>query len=112
MRTVAIYGNSLVISSIGASLQERTDLRVLAVTATPANALQCLTDLHADVVIFDLATAQPELAIELWKAQPGVLLIGIDLTAHQALVLSGQSAPAFTTDDLAHVIEDRTNGLE
>ncbi len=95
-------------SSIGASLQERTDLRVLSITATQATALQQLSELHADIVIFDLATIQPEFAIELWKAQPCLLLIGIDLTAHQALVLSGQSAPALTTDDLIQVIESRT----
>ena len=60
---------------------------------------------HADVVIFDLAMAQPEFAIALWKAQPRLLLIGVDLTTGQALVLSGQPSRLLTMDDLLQVIE-------
>jgi hypothetical protein len=82
MRTVAIYGNSLVLSSIRASLEHRTELRVLS---------------------FDAAMP----AVALWKAQPHVLLIGVDLAADRALVLSGQSSHVLTPDDLVQVIETR-----
>ena len=94
MRTVVLYGNSLVVSSIGASLQGRAELQVSCVDAT-----------LPDVVIFDLAMAQPEFAMVLWKAQPRLLLIGVDLTTGQALVLSGQPSRLLTMDDLLQVIE-------
>ena len=105
MRTVALYGNSLVVSSIGASLQGRAGLEVKYVDATLPNAASRLGALQPDVIIFDLAVAYPEFAIALWKAQPRLLLIGVNLTTGQALVLSGQPSRLLTMDDLLQVIE-------
>jgi hypothetical protein len=105
MRTVVLYGNSLVVSSIGASLQSHADLQVVSIDAALPDAAQRLGAFRSDVVIFDLATAQPEFPIELWKAKPQLLLIGVDLTTGQALVLSGQPSRLLTVDDLVHVIE-------
>ena len=105
MRTVALYGNSLVMSSIGASLQGRAGLEVFCVDATLPDAAERLCALQPDVVVFDLAAARPEFAIALWTAQPRLLLIGVDLTTGQALVLSGQPSRLLTMDDLLQVIE-------
>jgi hypothetical protein len=105
MRKVALYGNSLVVSSIGASLQGRAGLEVKCIDTTLPGAASRLTALQPDVIIFDLAMAHPEFAIALWKAQPRLLLIGVDLTIGQALVLSGQPSRLLTMDDLLQVIE-------
>jgi hypothetical protein len=105
MRKVALYGNSLVVSSIGASLQGRAGLEVMCVDLTLPDAAARLTALQPDVIIFDLAVAHPEFAIALWKAQPRLLLIGVDLTSGQALVLSNQPSRLLTMDDLLQVIE-------
>jgi hypothetical protein len=105
MRTVALYGNSLVVSSIGAGLQGRAGLQVLSVDSALPDAARRLGALQPDVIIFDLAVAHPEFAIALWKAQPRLLLIGVDLTTGQALVLSSQPSRLLTVDDLVHVIE-------
>ena len=106
LRTVVLYGNSLAVSSIGASLQGRADLQVLSVDATLPEVMERLRALQPDVVIFDLAAARPEFAITLWKALPRLLLIGVDLLAHQALMLSSQPSRLLTLDDLLHVIEE------
>jgi hypothetical protein len=105
MRKVALYGNSLVLSSIGASLQGCAGLQVSSVDATLPDAAKRLGTLRPDVIIFDLAVAHPEFAIALWKAQPHLLLIGVDLTTGQALVLSGHPSRLLTMDDLLQVIE-------
>ena len=105
MRTVAVYGNSLVVSSIGASLQGRAGLEVKYVDATLPNAASRLAALQPDVVIFDLAVTQPEFALALWKARPRLVLIGVDLTNGHAFVLSSQSSRLLTMDDLLQVIE-------
>jgi hypothetical protein len=110
MKTVVLFGSSLAVSSIGASLQGRAGLRVLAVDldASPAavhGAAQHLAALRPDVVLFDLAAISSDFAIALWKEQPGTLLIGMDLLANQALVLSGHPARAHTTEDLLQVIQ-------
>ena len=111
VKTVVLFGSSLAVSSIGASLESCPGLRVLAVdsqataTAGEHGAAQGLAALRPDVVLFDLATVPTDFAIALWKARPGTLLIGIDLLANQALVLSSQPARAHTTDDLLEVIQ-------
>ena len=109
MKTVVLYGSSLAVSSIGASLRGCPGLRVLVMdsalaTAGEHGAAQGLAALRPDVVLFDLAAVPTDFAIALWKAQPGTLLIGIDLLADRALVLSGQPARAHTTADLLQVI--------
>jgi hypothetical protein len=105
MRKVVLYGNSLVVSSIGASLQGRAGLQVVSVDATQPNAAQQLDQVQCDVVIFDLATARPAFAIDLWETHPQLLLIGVDLTTGQALALSSQPSRLLTMDDLLQVIE-------
>jgi ABC-type bacteriocin/lantibiotic exporter with double-glycine peptidase domain len=105
MRTVAICGSSLVLSSIRASLEQRAGWQVFAFdTGMPAGA-ERLGGFHPDAVIFDLASMQSDPAIALWRAQPHVLLVGIDMEADQALVISGQSSRVLTPDDLVRVIE-------
>jgi hypothetical protein len=106
LRTVVLYGNSLVVSSIGASLQGRAELQVSSVDTTCPQAEERLRALQPDVVIFDLAAARPEFAIALWKTQPHLLLIGVDLLAHEALMLSGQPSRLLTLDDLLGAIKN------
>ena len=109
MLTIALFGNSLVMSSIGASLQNRAGVRLLLVDAAlPSPAQQLDTD-DPDVVIFDLATIQPDRVVALLESHPR-LLVGIDLAANKALVLSGISTRVWTPDDLVQLIESRTLG--
>jgi hypothetical protein len=104
MKTIVLYGNSLVVSSIGASLEGCPDLQVLPVDATLPGADQRLSSLQPEIVVFDLAETQPELIITLWKAQTHLSLIGVDLAKNQALVLSGRPARILTLQDLLQVI--------
>ncbi len=105
MRNVALYGNSLVVSSIGASLQGRAGLEVSSADAALPDAASQLRALQPDVIVFDLTVAHPEFAIALWRAQPRLLLIGVDLATGHSLVLSSQPSRLLTMDDLLQVIE-------
>ena len=55
-----------------------------------------------------LLLAPPGGAGALWRQDPHVLPIGVDMLEHRAVVLSEQSSRAWTTDDLLRVIERRT----
>ena len=103
---VVLYGNSLIVSGVGASLEGRPGLQLVQVDARDASA-EALGDLAPDVVVFDLATARPDV-VALWRRHPHVLPIGVDLLTHRAVVFSSESERVLTTDDLLRVIEGRT----
>ncbi len=105
MLKVVLYGNSLALSGVGASLEAHPGLHVVRVEATDASAA-ALRGLEPDVIVFDVATAQPDL-VALWQRHPRVLPIGVDLLTHRAVVFSSQSERVLTTGDLLRVIEGR-----
>ena len=104
MKKVVLYGNSLVMSAIGASLQDCPDFEVLPVDSSIPDAQGCVVALHPDAVILDLANFQPNFSMALWKVQPDLLLIGVDLMTGKSLVLSSQPARLQTTDDLIQLL--------
>ena len=110
MVTVALYGNSLALSAIAASIEANKELCVLRVNATDEGARR-LRATHPDVVLFDVATAHPDV-VGLCTHQPGVLLIGVDFLAHQTLVFGGQSSRAVNLDDVMSVITNQVTARE
>ena len=70
--------------------------------------------LQPDVVILDQASIQPDFSVALWKSQPELLLIGLDLDTGKALVLSSQPARLLTTNDLLRLLrhDDITSETE
>jgi hypothetical protein len=101
---VVLYGNSLALTSIGASLQAHPGLRL--VRAEADRSAEALLELEPDVVVFDLATAQPDV-VALWQRDPPVLPVGVDMLNQQVVVFSGTRSRALTTEDLVRVIEGR-----
>jgi hypothetical protein len=103
---VAIYGDSLSVASIGASLQDRPGLELLALDASLPDAIQRLGSLPSDAVLFDLSIAHAlEEAVSLLAAHPNLVLVGFDLTSHRALLLSGEQSTILTADDLMEILE-------
>ena len=102
---VVLYGNSLALSGVGASLEAHPGVRIVRVDAAGESG-EALRRIEPDVVVFDLATAQPDV-VELWRRDPHVLPIGVDLLEQRVVVFSGESSRALTTDDLLRVIESR-----
>lgn len=102
-RTVVLYGNSLVISSIAASLESQPHLSVHQIHA-PGTDLHQLESLNPDVLIFDMAAAQPDYAIALLGERPRLSLIGVDPDNRQMLLWSSQHARALTVQDLVQAI--------
>jgi hypothetical protein len=100
---VILYGDSLILAGVQASLGLSPNLEVIALGEPPADLTPLLSDLHPEAVIFDLGAIQPDFLRALVQ-QPGLLLIGIDPETHEATVLSGHQAQAETTRDLVQVI--------
>src|SRR5512139_2694672 len=97
---VVLYGNSLVLASLGASLKTYPGIELICLEAQPPAVAQQLWALCPTVVILDLGAVPPDLPFSLLREQPDLLLIGMDAAGDKLLVLSGQQAHSLTTDDL------------
>lgn len=102
-RRVLLYGKSLILGTIGMSLQQYPQLEIVSVSAPLATA-QELGALAPDVILFDVEVACPEFAICLLEARPSLLLIGIDPNSNEILLWSGQHLRAQTVRDVAQAI--------
>jgi len=102
---VALYGTNLVMSTIGASLQENPEFQVQQIEGTPREIMDKLETAPPDVILFDLAAAQPDFVISLLRKHPTVMIIGVDLTSNNMIVLSGEHSRLLTTEDLVQAIK-------
>ena len=101
--TVVLYGNSLALSGVGASLEDRAGLRDRAGRRRG----RCPVRLEPDVVVFDLAAARPDV-VALWKTVPAR---PADWRGHARTPGRGllrESSRALTADELLRVIENGT----
>ncbi len=99
---VIVYGNSVALAGIEASIKLDPECEVIA-HAWPISQ-QELCRLHPDVMIFELDAVQPEFLYTLSKELPGLLLISIDPESNRVLIWSGQQAEGWTIQDLEQVI--------
>jgi hypothetical protein len=107
VRKVVLYGSDLVVSSIGANLQDQERFRLIQIDPLLPDVLHRLDAVHPDVVLFDLTLAQTDFSTTVLRRNPGVLLIGIDLKNDRMLVLSGEEFRLLTQEDLVRMIERR-----
>jgi hypothetical protein len=110
MPCIALYGNSLVLASIGARLERRTGVQPVTIDAALPGALERLSALQPDVVVLDLGSAHPDPIVALWEARPELILIGVDLGTDRMLVLSGQAERALTAEGLIETLTTHTKG--
>jgi hypothetical protein len=102
-RTVLLCGNSLVLTSIGATLQGRPGLRLHQMPAAYPDA-ESLQTLRPDVIIFDLVATPPGMLLPLLRQSAGLRLIGLDLANDQMLLWSGEQARALETQELMQAL--------
>lgn len=104
-RLVVIYGNSLFLDGVEASLNRRAGFTLRKVDSTQPEALQTLMGLAPDVVIFD---NRPEQGVgelrALLQARHSPLLIGLDLRSNQATILTSWRQQVRRADDLVNLI--------
>ena len=103
-RRVAVYGNSLNMAGIVASLKADTTLEVLCVNLDSPNARQSLDENDLAAIVFDLSDPPVRLDVTLLRDRPGLLLIGVDLSRDEMLVLYSHPAQALSVTDLVNVI--------
>ncbi len=106
-RRVAVDGNSLNMAGIIASLKADVTLEVLCVNLDYPNARQSLDENDPAAVVFDLSDPPLRLDVTLLRDRPGLLLIGVDPSRDEMLVLSSHPAQALSMADLVGVIHQK-----
>ncbi len=103
-RKVLVYGNSLVLAGMRASLEGCPGLEVIILDGPAAEVELLAPDLS--VVIFDMAAARSEFLLTQMQAQPDLLLIGIDPESHEVL-LAGQQAGLIALEQIIQIVSGR-----
>jgi hypothetical protein len=106
-RRVAVYGNSLNMAGIVATLKADPTLEILCVNSESSNARPSLDEHDLAAIVFDLSEPPMRLDVTLLRDWPGLLLIGVDPSRDEMLVLSSQPAQALSMADLVSVIHQK-----
>ena len=102
-RTVLLYGQSLLLSSVAASLAQNPGLCV-AQAGTWDEVSTLLAEGVPDVVIFDLTHAAEGRMLSLLVQNPQLLMIGLNAERNQAVLLSGQETEALTMSRIRELV--------
>ncbi len=107
---VILYGQTVILGTVGASLQKDPRFEVIHLAAPYPHAHQ-LETMAADAILFDLESARPTDAFSLLATCPGLQLIGINPDRDQVLVWSGRQAPAISAADLIGIIQQKESNF-
>ena len=110
-RRVVLYGDSLILAGVRASLESCPDLQVLFLDRSLQEPLDAIGAWCPATFVFDMDAVQPDFQLSLLQ-QPGLLLVGIDPKTHQALVWSGREEAAVVAADLISLIDRNERGTK
>jgi hypothetical protein len=105
-RRTVLYGNTIFLAGLAVQCANRPGLEIMMIDADRQYAEQQLEASSPHVIVFDLTASHPERAFHLLQKNPDLVLVGVDVTSDQVLVLSGHSSPVLTSEDLLKVIEE------
>ena len=94
-------------AGIVASLKEDTTLEVLCVDLDSPDARQSVDEHDLAAIIFHLSDPPLHLEVTLLRGRPGLLLIGVDPSRDEMLVISCRPAQALSVTDLVNVIHQK-----
>ena len=106
-KQVAIYGNSLHMAGIVASLKGDPSLDVFWLNLDSIDGCQKPGGKDLAVIVFDLSDPPVRLDISLLRYRQGLLLIGVNPSGDEMLVLSSHPVQALSVADLIYVIHQK-----
>jgi len=107
-RRVYLYGKSIILSTVGASLKRFTNLEIIQLSP-PLPETPELASLAPDVIIFDVQTSHPDPAFSLLRTLHNLMLIGIDPDSERITLWTGQQISVLSTQELVQLISASTS---
>ena len=101
---VLLYGSSVFLLSIEATLQQNPTLELAHVDAATTNLHDQLAVVKPTVIVFDRTMTTPESLLPLLLDQPALVLIGVDADSDEAMVFSNQSSSVSSAKDLSQLV--------
>jgi hypothetical protein len=108
-RRVILYGNSVILGTLGASLIHHADLDIIPLSP-PLPGAEVLATLKPDVILFDITAARPKAVFTLLETCPNLLLIGVSPETHQVQLWTSGQERAGTMLDLVKLISSKPWG--
>ena len=103
-RRILLYGNSVILGTIGASLRRVSQFEVTTLASLPQEP-QEVNNLKPDIILFDLEATHPEAVLSLLKINPALQLIGVSPDINLVKVWSIRELREVSTQDLLKVIK-------
>jgi len=110
IRRILLYGNSLIIGSIGARLRHCSQFEVTTLVPHLLDA-QNLNSINPDILLFDLETTYTEAVFSMLKTHPTLLLMGISPDINLVKIWSGRQVRELSTQSLLELIKSEANDL-
>ena len=102
-KRIYLYGNSVIIGTIRASLSRFSEYELVTLKR-PCENIQNLAAFLPDVLIFDSDTTHTEEVFSFLKINPAMILIGISPDINRVKVWSARELQEATRQDLIQVI--------
>ena len=103
-RLIVLYGNSVIVGSVGASLRRSRQYKVVPMLPSQQSELEAT---EPDVVVFDLDAAPPEAAFSMLESRPGLKLIGISPDSNLVRIWSGRQLRELSTQGLLEIVNEQ-----
>ena len=105
-KKIILYGSSLFIAGLDASLSAIPGLDIQRVEAKAGDDLEHVRAVAPEVIIVEMGIASKNLTFTLLQKFQGVTLIGLNPESDHLLVVSVQQQTALAAADLVKVIQD------
>jgi hypothetical protein len=105
-KCVLVYGRSLNLAGITASLKLDANLDVRWVDPHQCTAREVLAEYIPETIIYDLTDPPTDLDLVLLGDRPGTLLIGVDPSSNEVLMVTGQRSRVVTAGALAALVTE------
>ena len=104
-RRILLYGDSIVLGSVGASLDRASEFELIRLPAPQLGADE-LRACRPDVILFDIENGYPEACFRLLENDPDLLVLGISPDVNLVRLWTGRQYRELSADALAALIAD------